>query len=50
MATRTKQVEEETSKKRGRPKKKVKKLEGEPALYRCTRCGCEWETAKGHFL
>ena len=49
MATRAKQAEE-TPKKRGRPKKVVKKLEGEPALYRCTRCGCEWETAKGHFF
>lgn len=49
MATRAKQSEE-TPKKRGRPKKVVKKLEGEPAFYRCTRCGCEWETAKGHFF
>lgn len=49
MATRAKQTEE-TPKKRGRPKKVVKKLEGEPALYRCTRCGCEWENPKGHFF
>ena len=50
MATSAKQTNEKTPNKVGRPKKKVKKLEGEPALYRCTRCGCEWETAKGHFF
>ena len=50
MASRAKQTDEQAPKKVGRPRKKVKKLEGEPALYRCTRCGKEWEVAKGHFF
>ena len=50
MATSAKQTNEKTPKKIGNPKKKVKKAAGEPALYRCTRCGCEWETAKGHYF
>ncbi len=50
MASRAKQTDEQAPKKVGRPRKKVKKLEGEPALYRCTRCGKEWETAKNHFF
>ena len=50
MATTAKKTEEEAPKKRGRPKKKAKKLPGEPSLYRCTRCGSEWENPKGHFF
>ena len=50
MATAAKKTEEQAPKKRGRPKKKLKKLPGEPALYRCTRCGSEWDNPKGHFF
>lgn len=49
MATSAKQTEK-APKKVGRPKKRVKKVEGEPALYRCSRCGCEWETGTHHFF
>lgn len=49
VATSAKQTEK-APKKVGRPKKRVKKVEGEPALYRCSRCGCEWETGTHHFF